>query len=546
MDKKYKNIYMFKNPIRHFLNSENINYPTFTLDINEIDEYAPTIPLKFTIRKYYGKEDQRDLLLPNFLNYALLYSHIQTFPNFYDVENISVYSRMSANLETGDFKAYEYQKNVETDLLKLTVYDKLYRYDIKSFYNSIYTHDLVKYTEFHTRYSNNNDRYISWLDDRRTPGIIAGSYASLYLAELYLKELMDKLKEKLKENNIDCVINNFSDDIYIFSYAENENRIREIFNEVLSSFSLENNSEKYESYDYISYNNENIVTKYWKAVIRKQLDHEEYIDNMEEKDEPKKYNLNFTNQLIYRINKLNDPKLSAIFIKNFFKSNYFTFLDPNNYNLFNENLHQLLYMMKCYPECILYIMPKLKEYSYAKMVMEKYFLKLLKTSLGKKYYEEQIYVFYGMYLLYGDSLTLSNDIVDLILKTDNQILKSYVIMYFLPSTYNASSYLREGEENWFLNYHIILKINDPLTIDSNIEKYLIPNFIKNKLIAKPTDTNYLSKKSKYTSFYKDNLTANITFIKKLSLIESEIKEYLQHKMDEKETDSSKASILLDF
>ena len=138
MNPNYKNIYMFKNPIRHFLNVENLLYPSFTLNVNEIDDYAPTKPLKFTIRKYYGQDEQRELLMPNLLNFALLFSHVESFPNFYDIESISVHSSMSANLDTGDFKAYVYQKNVENDLLRLTKFDKLYRYDIKSFYNSIY------------------------------------------------------------------------------------------------------------------------------------------------------------------------------------------------------------------------------------------------------------------------------------------------------------------------------------------------------------------------------------------------------------------------
>ena len=215
-------------------------------------------------------------MLPNLLNFYVLYEHVKSFPNFENIALISSFSRVSSSLKTGDFKVYNYQNHLEKDLCRLTIFDTLFRFDIKSFYNSIYTHYLVEYTKFleYIYKSFPNDRYITWLNYGKTGGILAGNYISLYLVEFYLREVMQKLDTRLKELNINHFIENFSDDIYIFSNKTNENKIIECLNVVLFDYNLEANSSKYITYDYITYNNENLVTKYWKTVIRKQKTHE--------------------------------------------------------------------------------------------------------------------------------------------------------------------------------------------------------------------------------------------------------------------------------
>lgn len=59
-------------------------------------------------------------------------------------------------------------------------------------------------------------------------------------------------------------------------------------------------------------------------------------------------NLFFTNQLIYRLNKLEDYRKKRVFIVNFFKSAFFRTIDFR-ITYFNEyNYHQILYLINTY------------------------------------------------------------------------------------------------------------------------------------------------------------------------------------------------------
>ncbi len=544
MNQEYKNIYMFKNPIRHFLNVENIEYPIVAHKHDDINLYAPTKPVRFTIRKYYGQNDQRELLLPNLLNFYVLYEHVKSFPNFENIALISSFSRVSSSLKTGDFKVYNYQNHLEKDLCRLTIFDTLFRFDIKSFYNSIYTHYLVEYTKFseYIYKSFPNDRYITWLNYGKTGGILTGNYISLYLVEFYLREVMQKLDTRLKELNINHFIENFSDDIYIFSNKTNENKIIECLNVVLFDYNLEANSSKYITYDYITYNNENLVTKYWKTVIRKQKTHElSLLKNSVSPD--MKYNMNFINQIIYRMTKLQEPKLQAVFVKNFFKGSFFTRIDPNIYNFTFENLHQLQFIMKKFPETILYIMPKIRRYDLVKQHMPNFFLVFFNEIINSKYYEEQMYVLYGLHTLNVDEISKNKKIFEAVMSTGNQILKSYFIINYLPKGYDLRSLLVKNEENWFLNYHIIMKMNDS-NLDDDIDEYLIPEFVKTKLLSNPNNSQYIEKKNKYHSFYKNNILLNNKIFKSLEEVEIEITSYLNEKIKERTEEVKKANSLI--
>ena len=61
----YNNIYNFKNSIRHFINIDNIIFPTSPASI-DIDDTCWTKPIKFTIRK--NDNSFRTLKLPNIIS----------------------------------------------------------------------------------------------------------------------------------------------------------------------------------------------------------------------------------------------------------------------------------------------------------------------------------------------------------------------------------------------------------------------------------------------------------------------------------------------
>lgn len=116
------------------------------------------------------------------------------------------------------------------------------------------------------------------------------------------------------------------------------------------------------------------------------------------------------------------------------------------------------------------------------------------------------------------------------MKSDNQILKSYMVLYFLPDSYDYQQHLDGNEENWFLNYHIILKLCKKEEYPSYINKYLIPEQER-----KGFECGKASKKAEiYHAFYLYNLNAKIPFIKDMKSVSKDVEEYLKNKVAERE------------
>lgn len=534
MNKQYKNIYMFKNPVRHFLNAENINYEVTIDNIqnNYLKYQCWTKPINFFIRKYYGKDDCRTLKIPNFMNFYISYLLLKDKQNFFEFNKISNFSRVKPNLDTGDFAAYTYEEQLQDDLLQLSKYDKLLIFDIKSFYSSIYTHELQELiVEVLTK-----DTYITALNDGRTDGILMGNYISLYLAEFLLEKIMSEINQKIKDKDIFAKIKNFSDDIYVFAYNKNIQDIKNIVSKTLQEFSLEINESKTKETDYILYLSENIITKYWRTIINKQRGHEKNIDsyNRVQKDNDKKllYSMNFLNQLIYRYTLLHDEKNGAILFKNFFKTEFWYELDINKYKISNENIHQLFFIMKNVPETILYVALKMKKISRIhKREFSKFFEQQFAKSVDDdKFYEEQLYFYFGWCMLKGDDDFISDNRFDTIMSLKNQVLQSIIVMGKEKSNIDFEQYLKKGEENWFLNYHLILQLNyKPSKLKKKIKEYLLPKQLENTTSG-PTYEAYIN-------FYLKNINNNVPFVKLIEDVEMDIDNYLLLKHEEKNIDN---------
>lgn len=161
----YNNIYNFKNPIRHFINIDNIIFPTSPASI-DIDDTCWTKPIKFTIRK--NDNSFRTLKLPNIISLTCAYEHFKTFPHFDDPQQLDTsHKRLSVRLNTGDFAIGEYDVQLENDFEELCVYDNLIKLDIKEFYGRLYTH----YLDFNGL----PDRYITNMNFGATNGLIMGN-----------------------------------------------------------------------------------------------------------------------------------------------------------------------------------------------------------------------------------------------------------------------------------------------------------------------------------------------------------------------------------
>lgn len=67
---KLNNIYNFKNPVKHFLNIDNMIFPT-DIENFKVDKIDWTEPFNFRIRK--DNDKYRTLKMPNILNLVSAY-----------------------------------------------------------------------------------------------------------------------------------------------------------------------------------------------------------------------------------------------------------------------------------------------------------------------------------------------------------------------------------------------------------------------------------------------------------------------------------------
>jgi len=497
------NIYNFKNPIRHFINIDNILYPDDIGDF-ELNKLSWTEPIKFRIRK--GENEFRTLKFPNFLNFCTLYLKIKDSTNFFSINDIDIHKRMEPNVITGDFKSNSYSKNLEKDFDLLCIYDNLIKVDIRSFYGRLYLHDLAL---------GKNEQFVGNLNMGRSNELLLGNYISLFIAESFLKKISDELLFSFTNNSIDCKFSYFSDDFYFFCNENDNVKVLKIFSEVLEKYELEINDDKTEFWTYESYSDINLVEKYWKTIVSNEMN-----KNIP-KSKKDKLMFGFINQLIYRKSKLSDSKLKKIFINNFFKSTFFNQLDWGRYELQDFSCHQLFSLFKFSPEILLYTIEKFKQYSNFKIKIKEFLKVRFSLSLQHNYFEEQLYYYYAIKSL--DYISILVDNKNLVLNINNQVLKSYYVLENIFDMTELEELLVDSESNWFINYHCLLKLKEYRTIDdSDIIKYLIPKCVKEE-----------SSKITYLDFYRENLKNDIWFINPYEEIVNSINDYIDLKIQER-------------
>lgn len=272
--------YNFKNPIRHFLNIDNV---IFQPNINELhlEEISWTEPINFRVWKNENK--YRVLKMPNLLNFYYAFNKFKSYDSFNDTSTFDSRKRLVPNTITGDFATGVYDEQLEKDFFLLSVFDNLLKLDIKSYYERIYTHNI--------KFENNDDeRYLSNLNLGNTNGLIMGNYLSLYFAELFLLNISNDIKECLSKENIECEFSYFSDDFYFFCNRKDNDIVISIFDKVLEKYNLERKDGEIERWTYLTYNKQNLAERYWKKIIS-----ESKARFKEDKNENKMY---FSNQLV--------------------------------------------------------------------------------------------------------------------------------------------------------------------------------------------------------------------------------------------------------
>lgn len=506
IDKNINNLYNFKNTIKYFINIKDLKFSK--ISALNLESLSWTTPFKFRIRK--NEDMKRTLEVPNILNFLVAYNKLKGLPGFNTIYELDPnHKRLTANVDTGDFISGEYDRQMEEDYNKLCVYDILLKLDIKEYYGRIYTHDL----EFPKE---DDERYLTNMNSGATNGLIMGNYLSLYFAEQYSKNISIDIENEISMKNIDCEFSYFSDDFYFFLNKNDKDSIIKIFEKVLEKYGLERN-EKMKTYTYESFNDYNLVSRYWKKIIS-------YCNQKYNKkqDDNKLY---FINQLIYRMSGLEDFKSKKVLINNFFKTRYFRELNLEKYVIRDYDYHQLCFLFKFSPEVLLYSIDKFNSMSnFDASRVYKFFEVRYREALKEKFHEEQLYYYYALKILEFDDIIIENK--DLVAGTDNQILISYYLKdkLFDEEDINVLKGF-DDEEYWFQNYHLILYDNELRSnIEESVNKYLFPKKAKKQP----------NKKRVYFDFYKDSLEEGTPIIRNIESVNEEIRKYLVLKVEESE------------
>lgn len=503
--RNYNNLYNFKNTIRHFVNINSLIYPN-DIEVFSINKLAWSAPFKYRVRK--SSDSFRTLKIPNVLVFAAAYEKMKDLPSFDNPTELDEnHKRLSVNVRAGEFSIGSYEDSLKKDFEKLCIYDHLMKIDIKEFYGRIYTHLLEM---------GDNERYLTNMNTGATNGLIMGNYLSLYWAEKHLSDISRDLELEFSKHDIECEFSYFSDDFYFFFNDGSEYEIIKIFDRVLENYDLERNKDKNECWDYFSYNNYNVVEKYWKKIIS--------VCNQTRQRESQK-RLVFINQLIYRCSLLEDDKLRRILINGFFRTKYFRKdIELSKYAFKDYDIHQLCFLFKLSPECLLYCADRFMEVSnFHSNKFKQFFEVRYKECLKKDFHEEQLYFFYAMKLWGFDEILKQQ--TKLVLHSKNQVLISYYLIEGWFSSEQVEDLKQQkSEELWFQNYHLIISTQELFDdLDNSIDEYLLPYSAKKDV-----------QKNSYRDFYRNNLQEEKAMVISIDEVSEELYEYLDIRFEEAE------------
>ena len=514
------NYYNFRNPVRHFVKINHLDYPTDITSFDPVAELCWTKPVSF--RVYKADDKYRTLKKPNILNYVRAHYYYSGLPNFNDVMNLDpTHKRLAANLDTGDFVSGNYNSQLDEDFKLLCNYDVLLKLDISEYYGRIYTH----YLDWDS--NGLKDTPLAWLNNGRTSGLLMGNYLSLYFAEYLSSRISEALQDYIDTESVNCVFKYFSDDFYFYCNENDIQKILNMFDKVLAEFDFVRKDKK-EVWTYETYNTHNMLTRYWKATIRTwNLDVLKDFENQKKHPSSELFHkYSFLNQLVYRVSGLSDIKSKRSFITNFFKTKHFQTCDFSKYKLYPHDLHQLFFLIKMSPESLLYLAHFMNSISDIKDNIDtKSFMKArYEESLRRELHDVQLYFYYAISILgYSDIISATSDLV---VQSQNQVLIAYYLKDDIFSDSQVTTLkLIEGEEYWFQNYHLIL-YNSSLRADlnTNIKKYLVPK----RLFTHPN----ASRERRYYTFYFNNLQNGKALINDIADVYSSIYQYLDKRYEE--------------
>lgn len=446
------NIYNFQNYVRFFFDiddfykkyRENFYYQHEKLQKVSIWEK----PLVFNIKKNDG--ELRNIKIPHILSFCqgicIMENRIKE-SNELLVDIVKKdRSRMSTNLKLGEFKKGNYSECIDEDLHLLTKYDVMLKFDICSFYNSIYTHDIVKKELFTKEDAEVLDQVLSSFNTGRTHSLIMGNFLSLVIGEKFLakvsKEIIDKISNDLNlsydDEEKDFEIRYFSDNILIFCHYDNKVQIKNVLHD--NNF-LEFKIRFENEYNYLEWKCGNKLNFY----ISKIFGHLVSGNNTKNKND---FDFMKTwNEIMYRMSKLKTLREQRILLLNFFRNDIFLKeLGKNVDDVYEKIKSDLKYCIKIAPEILLFLTytDELINELSSKNDLEMYCINLLLKNFSSKLHDNQLYIFYFLYNMKWHKNPLYNrnhkfskkNLLTSAYKNKNYILFAYMIeCYDVDITY---------------------------------------------------------------------------------------------------------------
>lgn len=461
--KKLMNNYVFQNRFRKYFHNNFEDILDLLSPISNIDK-SKSIP--FFIEGIFGLK-RRKINFPNLFSYAYSISKIDSL-NLNDFGKLeSLNNKMQIDFEERKFKSNSYSSFLEERLnLLIADYDKLYKIDIHSFYNSIYTHVFEKLSDENLKQI---DKYIRVFNNKKTNGLLLGNLLSTFSANEIMEELTRTLQIKLPKSKIFY----FSDQFYIF-YNELDYKDNDVYNEVARTIGKDYFELKINSEDSVLYNHEQLLES---RNFLKKVDELVAIQKSKNKDidEDLEKLLHFFNAFIeeyYKISEKSRLSFVEVVLKSVFSSpanlyrlsRYFRNCDEEQ--KIHKIISTLMFFLKRHPSLIIFyveigLWDIINIYSNYMILKEKelkeYFRENLISNINTI---EAIYYFHICYLL-TDNIDRENYCLEFYNENcgKNLLLDSIIIETCnIKEHKNIVLNYKYDDEKWLVNYTKYLQI----------------------------------------------------------------------------------------
>lgn len=496
------NNYVFHNPVKIFFNPK-LNNKTLQRLTKIKKEIRGSRPFKYSIKV---NNKIRILSFPNFFTYVnianILYSHSEKFQS---IKSLSK-NRMQIKYNQRRFEPDNYRQSNKKDADDLLFnFELMSFFDIRNFYNSIYTHSFEKIKCGNATFGF-IDEHIRYMNSCKTKGFLLGNILSLICANELLEALISKISLELNCQEIYHDISYFSDQIYIKHNVGFKSEVEKIVKNILAQdyFEFLLAEEKTKVFSYEQFTKNKIFEHYSEKIMNIGLCKKRSIDlefkDLKKETDQEKTKLN-TNNILHFFNLLIEQLLSDELPLNL-KESYlkvtlrkiFTHpialvklyqfcheLGENNKGVM-EIINKLLFVISKYPSVIydLYQLSLFEIIPFEKNVTDEQLEKLYNRFHREEISEfKLLYWFFKIVILKKETLNIDFEKIE----DDNYLLIAFIIR-IKPT---------------LLDENLILKCEELINSVSNLfeEQWLV--FYEYSIYKQKTHSDIISEKYKHQS-----------------------------------------------